>query len=285
MNDPSGEFGIDRRMLLSLCFGAACSLPVFAGDVETSNRVLAPDFQVHKAGESGFFVNSYLFLSDDIATLVDAQLTREEAEHVISRIEAEGATLKNIVVTHTHPDHFEGLKWIGPAFPDAVIFSAPRSMDIIAKSASYWPRFKNRLVALSDGTHTFSGHVFDVALMPDAESIAPLVMYHGEAKLLVAGDHVLAGQHLWLAEQRAEQWMRNLGVLKDRWKIETVLPGHGPPGGPSLLQETQAYLIAFLQVVQTASSRSEALEKMLERYPSHRFVLALETSLAAYFRD
>ena len=53
------------------------------------------------------------------AVLIDALITRDEAERVVDWIRASGKNLTTVYITHGHGDHFFGLNTILDAFPDA----------------------------------------------------------------------------------------------------------------------------------------------------------------------
>ncbi len=236
----------------------------------------------HAATASGLFVNSYLYVGDYSSFLIDAQLTKSEASTVADIVRTTAKPLESIIITHPHPDHYSGLEVLGPAFPNAVIYSAPRSIDTIRSTARHWPNFNNEMEHLDSGKFVFSDVSVEVALMPDAESIAPLVVYVPSRQQLVAGDHALIDQHLWLAEGRAEAWLENLRVIRNDWKIGTVLPGHGHIGSTEVLDQTEAYIRNFLDVVGSGVSVPAARREMIRRFPKWRFEAALDTSLVAY---
>ncbi|MEM7070118.1 MAG: MBL fold metallo-hydrolase [Pseudomonadota bacterium] len=281
---------INRRAFLAACCCVTCQVTVgnACGRCEAAHlqnvRIhrVGENVHVHSSNRAGFYVNSYLIYGESTATLIDAQLTELEAKKVIRKIKTDGKTLNNIVITHSHPDHYEGLQWIGRAFPKATIHSAAKSIEVISNTTRYWNGFENKLEPISSGKHIFSGTQTEILNMPDAESIAPLVLYLPQDRTLVTGDHVLADQHLWLAEQRDQQWLDNLDTLEKRWPIEMILPGHGNPGSLELFTHTRNYIRDFQNTVRTETNKAKAIERMREFYPQHRFPLALETSMVAY---
>jgi len=271
---------INRRCVVGgmLAFGGGVVSQPVSAIAATDNPF---SIKQHVANPDGFYVNSYLLVGEKSITLVDAQLNEIEAQRIVDLIKSTGKPLEHIIITHTHPDHIMGLPTIGKAFPDAKIHSSPRSIDIIRKTAAHWKGFHNPTSPLLSGQFNFSGIAMECALMPDAESIAPLVLFLPDSKTLVAGDHVLNGQHLWLAEGRADNWLQNIADIKTRWPIATVLPGHGEMGGTELLDITQTYIERFKQAV-GAKDRPTAKQQMLKHYSDWVFETALNTSLAVY---
>jgi len=100
---------------------------------------------------------------------------------------------------------------------------------------------------------------------------------------LIAGDHVLNGQHHWLAEGRGQAWRTNLSDIKRHWTIDRVLPGHGPMGGPEIIDVTDGYIARFLKLQDSDADPEQAQRAMLEAYPDYVFVEALDTSISANF--
>lgn len=239
---------------------------------------------MHSADADGLFANSYLFAGEQSSILIDAQLTAADANTIVSLTKATGKPLESIFITHSHPDHYLGLEVIGPAFPQAIVYSAERTLREIAATARYWPDFDNALAPVTAGPSAFSGIDFECLVLPDAESIAPLVVYLPQSRTLIAGDHCLNQQHLWLAEGRIEAWLENLERLAARWTIETILPGHGDPGGMEVLEATRDYLIRFQQAVRSGKSVDAAKAYILETFPNLRFETALDVSLPAYLK-
>ena len=119
--------------------------------------------------------------------------------------------------------------------------------------------------------------------MPDSESVAPLILYLPEKKLLIAGDHALQDQHLWLAEGRSNAWLNNIRTILGRWSIDQVLPGHGTPGGSEILEDTFKYIENFHDAIKLSINPIVAKRRILDIYPNHRFTAALDVSLPVYF--
>lgn len=233
--------------------------------------------------KAGFFANAYICEGRDSCILIDAHLTPDQAKSVALKIQEIRKPLAAIVITHPHPDHYLGLEHLGPMFPDAVIAGSYACLEVIKDAAFGWDGFDNSLRALQSGAVTFADIELECLILQDAESIGPIVLYDAATKTLVAGDHVLNGQHLWLAEDRIPAWQENLTDIAHSWEIEHVLPGHGDEGSRELITETKQYLEIFQQAKSKRLSKDEVRQIMLETFPNHVFVEALETSLAVHF--
>ncbi|MEP1588196.1 MAG: MBL fold metallo-hydrolase [Tateyamaria sp.] len=236
----------------------------------------------HASDKTGFYSNSYLIEGANSCVLIDAHLNHDEAADLTDLISKIRKPLEAIVITHTHPDHYLGLQHLVPRWPDTAIRSSKMNLDIIRTTVADWGPISNPLVPLDEGLLSLAGRVFECLLLPDAESVAPVVLYEADSKTLIAGDHVLNGQHLWLAEGRLDAWRRNLKTISDNRLIETVLPGHGAVGGPELFAATDAYLRNFLDLKSQSLTAVELRQEMLKRYPFHVFTEALDSSIRAH---
>lgn len=254
-------------------FVSTLSLPAFPkihdGGVE---------IQQHAAALPGFYSNAYLIEGAQSCALVDAHLNIDEARDLAALVATIRKPVTSIVITHPHPDHYLGLEHLGPLFPDAVIRSSGQSLNFIRTAAADWKDFKNPMLPLHTRPISLAGTMFECLAMPDAESVAPIVLYEPDSRTLVAGDHVLNGQHLWLVEGRPTAWRRNLKRLA-ALSPTLVLPGHGVVGGAELIGATDTYLQDFVSLREQKTSAQQLLNAMLERYPDHVFPEALQNSV------
>ena len=81
-----------------------------------------------------------------------------------------------------------------------------------------------------------------------AESGAHTVVYVEEDETLITGDIVDSKKHPWIGERHIDDWCEKLKELPQRYRIRSILPGHGAPGGPDLLEETSEWLINYKRV-------------------------------------
>ena len=63
----------------------------------------------YTAGDNGLHVNSYLVELQSGVVAVDAGLLNSDARAFRARLEALGKPLLGVLVTHPHPDHFNGI--------------------------------------------------------------------------------------------------------------------------------------------------------------------------------
>jgi glyoxylase-like metal-dependent hydrolase (beta-lactamase superfamily II) len=102
----------------------------------------------------------------------------------------------------------------------------------------------------------------------------------------VASDLIYNGAHLYLQEHNLEGWLTRLDEFErfaTQQGVLTLYPGHGPPGGLSLIDVTREYLHAFAAAVKTGTADG-AREAITSRFPDYKVEQFLTMfSLPAYF--
>ncbi len=83
--------------LLMFFIALAVVLPASASDVAR-----------FASGEHGFAVNSWLVPTERGVVVIDTQFTVTEADRLVQAVIREGRPLKAIIITHPHPDHYNG---------------------------------------------------------------------------------------------------------------------------------------------------------------------------------
>src|SRR5580704_7030323 len=80
-----------------------------------------------------FWVNSVIIEGTHEVMLVDAQLTKTNAERVLQQIKETKKPLSTIYITHEHADHFLGLEIFREAYPGVRIIANSEVTDRINK--------------------------------------------------------------------------------------------------------------------------------------------------------
>ena len=68
-----------------------------------------PVIHTYRAAETGLYVNSYLVEAESGVVVVDTGLLVSDIEALRARLRALNKPLLAILVTHPHPDHFNGV--------------------------------------------------------------------------------------------------------------------------------------------------------------------------------
>ncbi len=99
-----------------------------------------------------------------------------------------------------------------------------------------------------------------------AHTAGNIVVHIPGKKTLVMGDMIFSGFHPyidWNAGSDTENWVRWLEKLS-QWDIQSVVPGHGAPGGKELVKKQARYLADMRKRVKEAIQKGRTLEQMKE---------------------
>jgi glyoxylase-like metal-dependent hydrolase (beta-lactamase superfamily II) len=247
-----------------------------------------PSIQSFTASEPGAWSNSYLISARSEAILFDVFMLRSDAEQLADGIAHSGKSLKTVMVSHAHPDHFMGLDLITERFPKARVVSTQNVVaDIRADGPSMLSMLQGKLgpEALSQPALIAEGIKLDVVEFGECESKHIAAVYIPGSKSLLSADLVYNQAHLYLQERHLESWLARLDELeafaKDR--VTTIHPGHGEAAGLELIGQTRAYLQDFAEAVKTGDAMA-AEQRLLAKYPHHHLKQFLSAfSIPAFF--
>src|SRR5258707_14483494 len=126
----SGRYFAACAATASLLLLISCPTALAAGQQAFSIKVVT-------SIDDQFWVNSVIIEGTHEVMLVDAQLTKTNAEGVLQEIKETKKPLSIIYVTHEHADHFLGLEDFREAYPEVRIISKSSVTDRINKVYQY----------------------------------------------------------------------------------------------------------------------------------------------------
>lgn len=170
--------------------------------------------------------NAYLIVDDGAAILVDPGSGEDDALALLdAALAAAGADrLELIALTHTHPDHIDGVAALLPRMSTPAVGVHPLEAGLLPSS---WP-----LRHLSDGETLRIGRVALRCLLTPGHSpghLAYLATSSGEPAVALAGDLVAAEGSVWvgLPDGDMAAYLRSLELLAASG-AEVLGAGHGP---------------------------------------------------------
>lgn len=215
--------------------------------------------------DGGWMVNNMgLIAGADGATSVDMTSTeRRSRDYLRAAAETDAGPIRRVVLTHSHPDHCNGLSLL----PDAEIIAhrnvsaewrvghplAPHIFEPFTQGDVH-PRtptveFADAVTVVSGGRRVEVRHPGTAAhTTGDAYAWLP------EERVLFTGDLVFHGGTPFALSGSPRGWLSALEQMS-ALRPEVVVPGHGEPGGPELFEPVADYLRFLIDAGERAHAR------------------------------
>src|SRR6202163_2038344 len=253
-----------------------------AGQQSFSIRVFtSPDDQ--------FWTNSVIVEGDHEVMLVDAQLTKTNAERVLEEIQKTKKPLSIIYITHEHADHFLGLEVFREAYPGVRIIANSAVVDRINKvyqeKIDKWKKIlgsgaTSHVVAIEqfDGNFiTFGSSQIEILKNIQGDTDENTMLWIPGQRILIAGDVLFNNMHLYTAEtdsKARKEWLNSLQKIREL-NPSVVIPGHSNVGAPldasTAIDFTEDYLLAFEEELKKAKDPDTLIVSMKKRFPAADF--------------
>jgi glyoxylase-like metal-dependent hydrolase (beta-lactamase superfamily II) len=232
-------------------------------------------------------ITSTLIVGRRDAVLVDPPLTKTQAAEVGDWIVASGRKLRQIYITHGHGDHWFGAIALRQRFPDATVLATEGTSKLMTAQnqpqfrADFWDRvFPGQLPAGEVDVNVVDEQGFElegVRLQPvevgHTDTDATTMLHVPQIGLLVAGDVVYNGVHLYLTESGGvtgiDAWLAALDIAEALYPA-AVIAGHKKPrafDNPSQIQATRRYLTDARRLLESSDSAAAFYAAMLGAHP------------------
>src|SRR6266481_2097014 len=118
-----GKWRIRSGRYFAACAATASLLLLISSPSAFAGDQPGFSIKVFTSPDDQFWVNSVIIEGADEVMLVDAQLTKTNAERVLQEIKETKKPLSIIYITHEHADHFLGLEVFKEAYPGVRIIA------------------------------------------------------------------------------------------------------------------------------------------------------------------
>jgi glyoxylase-like metal-dependent hydrolase (beta-lactamase superfamily II) len=255
--------------------------------------------KVFTSPDDQFWSNSVIIEGTHEVMLVDAQLTKTNAERILQEIKETKKPLSIIYITHEHADHFLGLQVFKEAYPRVRIIANSTVVDRINKvyqeKIDKWknilgPAATSQVVAIEqfdDNFIEFESSQIEILKNIQGDTAENTMLWIPGQRILVAGDVLFNNMHVYTAEtdsKAREKWLNSLRTIREL-KPSVAVPGHSNVGAPldasAAVDFTENYLQVFDEELTKAKDSDGLINTMKERFPSADFLLALERGAKA----
>lgn len=280
----------------------ATFLPIAFCSAEV-NKVdkVADDVYFHEGdiGRKGHCNNGWIVF-DDYVLVVDANFP-SGAQEIIPKIKAITAKpVRFAFNTHHHGDHaYANQVWVEngatPVAHTGVIEemkkyetghyggnpgrwedTAKNRPDVAASKLKPPTLLYNKDMIFDDGKHRVELLHFGVAhTYGDGFAWLP------KEKTLFTGDAAVNGAYNFVGDGNIEQWIKTLEEAK-KLKPKFVCPGHGPMGGPEILEDQQSFFIALREEVKKLADARKSADEVKAAADTIKETLRRNDRIARY---
>ena len=256
--------------------------------------------KVFFSDEKGFEVASVIVMGENDVVLIDAQWTLSNAHRVIAEVAETGKQLKEIYVTHAHPDHYFGLGVISEAFPSARVTALASVARTINRQffgkLEHWEtvigptnvcRKTVTIEPLSQNYIELEGKRIEVIPEIIGDLKYNSVVWIPSIKTLYGSDVLFNQAHPFTCEVTAEerrQWIRDIEQL-EKIGAQVVIPGHQKPGMPfdySSYEFMKEYLVATEEEIANTNDEGCFYYAMARRFPEANLFISNEMNAGVF---
>jgi glyoxylase-like metal-dependent hydrolase (beta-lactamase superfamily II) len=220
--------------------------------------LMTPAIHVYAAPADKFFVNSFIVETDAALLLIDTQFLVSTARELADAVAALRKPLAGIIITHPHPDHFNGLPILLDRFGGVPVYANQPTIDVIKatqapKRQAWTPVYGEDYPATdalpdhlvgADESLEIGGVAIRSIDLGAGESADITVLHIPAADALIASDLIYHRCHPWLAEHRTAAWLDQLARAEAMFPdVGRIYPGHGPAAGRELFELQRQYIL------------------------------------------
>jgi glyoxylase-like metal-dependent hydrolase (beta-lactamase superfamily II) len=258
------------------------SYEVFINEPPPQDNGLLPNGEP----KGGSPVASTLIYGREDAVLTDPGFTTDQARALGDWVASQGRNVTDIFITHGHGDHWFAAGLLAERFGARVVGTAGSIAQMqvsIAARPVLWdkvypgiPPSPVTAVTVPGNRFTLEGHDLVIVEVGHADTDDNSVLHIPDLGLVVAGDVIYNGAHMYLGESVLADgfgpWRDAIGT------VEALSPRHVVAGHQNhkldddagrTLAETRQYLDDADELLRTENTAVGFFNAKIERYPNH----------------
>jgi glyoxylase-like metal-dependent hydrolase (beta-lactamase superfamily II) len=255
---------------------------VFVSDPPPHNDGLLPNGEP----KGGSPVASTLIYGSDDAVLTDPAFTAPQAQALGDWVARKGRNVSDIFITHGHGDHWFAAGLLAERFGARIVASAGTIEQMHASIAlrpllwdKAYPDIPPALitaVTVPNNRFTLEGHDLVIVEVGHSDTDDTTVLHVPDLELVVAGDVIYNGAHLYLGESVTvgglDPWREAIDTVA-ALKARHIVAGHQnkqlDDDAGRTISETRQYLDDADELLQTENTALDFFNAKIERYPNH----------------
>ncbi len=242
---------------------------------------------------------STLICGSEDAVLTDPGLTEDQARVLGDWVAGKGRNLTDIFITHGHGDHWYAAGLLAERFGARVVASAGTITQMhgnVAARPLLWDKVYTGIppspvtaVTVPGNRFTLEGHHLVIVEVGHTDSDDTSVLHVPDLGLVVAGDAIYNGVHMYLAQSA----VGGFGPWRDAiGQVEALAPRHIVAGHQNrrldddaarTIAETRHYLDDAEELLRTENTAAGFFNAKIARYPDHLGRMILWVSASALY--
>src|SRR5262245_18808269 len=229
---------------------------------------------------------STLIYGREDAVLADPGMTSDQARVLGDWVAAHGRNLTDIFITHGHGDHWFAASLLAERFGARVVASAGTIAQMRGNAAArplLWDKVYSGIpespvtaVTVPGNRFALEGHELEIVEVGSTDSDDTTVLWVPDLRLVVAGDVIYNGVHMYLAQSVVAggfgPWRKAIDTVESL-KPRHIVSGHQNKAldddAERQIAETRQYLDDAEELLGTEKSAIGFFNAKIERYPNH----------------
>jgi glyoxylase-like metal-dependent hydrolase (beta-lactamase superfamily II) len=276
---------MDQRKPSEVAMSTSQATEVLAYDVFVNDP--PPQDGVLPNGEPKRFspqASTLIYGSRD-AVLTDPPLTRDQARALGDWVAEKGRNVTHIFITHGHGDHWFAANVVAERFGARVVASAGTIAQMhgnVATRPLLWDKVYDGIppspvtaVTVPDNRFSLEGHELVIVEVGTTDSDDTTVLHVPDLDLVVAGDVIYNGVHMYLAQTALVGFGPWRAAID---KVAALEPRHIVAGHQNskldddaqrTIAETRQYLDDAEELLRTQGNAVDFFNAEIDRYPDH----------------